>query len=249
MVLRILLFLVVLSAASRVSFTQVNLESGLLFVDKTTAKSQLWQVNGAASENQGFLFPSASGSVGQVVKVSSVSSGSATFTWSTPSGSLAGLSSISTTNTSDGSAWALGPGISVTANQAYRIVGVFGIYRGEDATENDDAIHVSLRDMPASTYAEYTFECLDCPAGTPSYPRYVSGTGTDVQLTANTANNYIEPGGNSDLTGPANTFHYRLEGMVRPVSNGTVFFGFNKKGGSATTWLVAGSYWAVIAIE
>ena len=245
--LRILLVLVVLFATSRVSFTQVNLESGLLFVDKSTAKSQLWQVNGAASENQGFLFPSASGSVGQVVKVSSVSSGSATFSWATPTGSLAGLSSISTTNTSDGSAWALGPGIAVAANQAYRIIGEFAIYRGANASENDDAIHVSLRDMPASTYAEYSFECTDCPVGTTGVPAYTSGTGTDVQMT--TAGTAVEPGGSTDYCGPANTFHYRLEGVVVPVSSGTVYFGFNKQGGSATTWLAAGSYWAVIAIE
>lgn len=247
MLRHVLLCFTSLFATSVFSLAQVNLESGLLFVDKTNAKTQLWQVNGSASENQGFLFPSASGTVGQVVKVSNVSSGSTTFSWSTPTGSLSGLSSISTTNTSDGSAWALGPGIAVTANQAYRIIGEFAIYRGADATENDDAIHVSLRDMPASTYAEYSFECSDCPAGTTDVPSYVSGTGSNVQMT--TAGTAVDPGGSTDYCGPANTFHYRLEGVVRPVSNGTVYFGFNKQGGSATTWLVAGSYWAVIAIE
>ena len=243
----LLLVLVMALCSSTWMRAQVNLESGLMFVDKTTAKTQLWQASGSATENQGFLFPGAIGAVGQVVKVSSVSSGNATFTWSTPSGSLAGLSSISTSNVNDNNAWALGPGIAVTANQAYRIIGEFAVYRGANATENDDAFHVSLRDMPASTYAEYSFECIDCPAGTTGVPAFISGTGTDVQLT--TSGNPVEPGGNTDFCGPTNTFHYRLEGIVVPVNNGTVYFGFNKQGGSANTVLVAGSYWAVIAID
>lgn len=238
-----LLFIIVV-ASFRVTIAQENLESGLLFVDKTSAKSQLWQVNGSATESQGFLFPSAIGSVGQVVKVSSVSSGAATFTWTTPSGSLAGLSSISASDATDNTAWALGPGIAVSANQAYRIIGEFAIYRGTAITDNNDKFLVSLRDMPAATYAEYGFQCLDCPAGTTGVPAFKSGTGTAVEL-----DDAVNPAGATDKCGPTNTFHYRLEGVVRPTAAGTVYFGFNKSVGSELTTLVAGSYWAVIAIE
>ena len=240
----VLLCIATMFFACNVASAQVNLEAGLLFVDKSTAKSQLWQVNGSATESQGFLFPSAIGSVGQVVKVASVSSGAATFAWTTPSGSLAGLSSISTSNVTDNTSWALGPGISVSANQAYRIIGEFAVYRGTAITDNNDKFLVSLRDMPAATYAEFSFQCLDCPAGTTGVPAFKSGTGTAVELDA-----AVDPAGATDKCGPTNTFHYRLEGIVRPTAAGTVYFGFNKSVGSELTTLVAGSYWAVIAIE
>ncbi|MFN4985014.1 MAG: hypothetical protein ACK5GI_02610 [Ignavibacteria bacterium] len=232
---------VVISALDAVG--QVNLESGLLFIDKTSAKGQLWQVNGSAAESQGFLFPSAIGSVGQVVKVASVSSGSATFSWTTPTGSLAGLSSITTADVNDNTSWAQGPGIAIVANTSYRIVGELAVYRDAGGGASD-AVLVGLRDMPSSTYAQFSVECIDCPAGTTGAPASATGTGTDVQL-----GSAVNPGGATDYVGVANTFHYRLEGLVRPTANGSVYFGFNKSTGSNLTKLVAGSYWAVIPIE
>ena len=240
----LLAFITVIIASSTCVMGQVQLMRSLLFMDKSSAKGQLWEVNSSATENQGFLFPSASGTVGQVVKVQSVSSGSATFVWSTPSGSLAGLSSIATSDVVDGQAWALGPGISISANKSYRIVGELAVYRGTSATDNNDKFMVSLRDMPTNTYAEYSFECNNCPAGTTGLPASVSGTATNLPLGSS-----VDPGGATDYCGPTNTFYYRLEGIVRPVSNGTVYFGFNKNIGSENTYLAAGSYWAVIEIE
>jgi hypothetical protein len=233
---------VVISALDAVG--QVNLESGLLFIDKTSAKGQLWQVNGSAAESQGFLFPSAIGSVGQVVKVASVSSGSATFTWTTPTGSLAGLSSITTSDQVDDNAWALGPGISIVSSKAYRIVGELGVYRIDDGQAGDrDAIKVSLRGMPTNTFAQYSIECLNCP-DVSGLPGSVSGTGTDLQYGSN-----IDPDQSNTVVGVANTFYYRIEGVIKPTNNGSVYFGFNKYQGGNNTVLVTGSYWAVIEIE
>jgi hypothetical protein len=233
-------FIAVLTVAS----AQVQLERSLLFVDKSSAKGHLWQANSSATESQGFLFPSATGSVGQVVKVQSVSDGSATFIWSTPTGSLAGLSSVTTQDEVDGNAWALGPGISIVSTKTYRIVGELGVYRIDAPTGVDrDRIKVSLRDMPSNTYAEYSIECLNCPDAT-GVPGFASGTGTDLLY-----GSVIEPDQSNELVGPNNTFYYRIEGVVKPTANGAVYFGFNKDQGGNNTILVTGSYWAVIEIE
>lgn len=230
--------------ACAVATAQVQLERSLLFIDKTSAKGQLWEANSSATESQGFLFPAATGSVGQVVKVQSVSSGSATFVWSTPSGSLTGLSSVTTQDEVDGNAWALGPGISIVSTKTYRIVGELGVYRIDAPTGVDrDRIKVSLRDMPSNTYAEYSIECLNCPDAT-GVPGFVSGTGTDLQY-----GSVIEPDQSNEPVGPNNTFYYRIEGVVKPTANGSVYFGFNKDQGGNNTVLVTGSYWAVIEIE
>jgi hypothetical protein len=238
-------FFAVLTVAS----AQVQLERSLLFVDKSSAKGHLWEANSSAIENQGFLFPSASGAVGQVVKVQSVSSGSATFVWSTPTGSLAGLSSVTASDASDNTSWAVGPNIAVTAGSSYRIVGELGVYRETSGGGASDAIYVGLRDMPANTYAEFTVECLNCPAGTSPVSAFRSGTATNVPDQAGPNKLEFDPGGGTDYLGAANTFYYRLEGIVRPVTSGNVYFGFNKSGNSNTTKLVTGSYWAVIEIE
>lgn len=225
--------------------SQTYLFRALEITNTTNSTSQRLEASSSTEQSQGFNFPGVIGTVGQVITVQSVDTNIATFQWSTPTGGYTNLSSVTTADVSDASTWAQGPTIALSANTNYRIYGQFEVYRSS-TTGLDDAFQVALRSVPSGTTADYTFICLDCPAGTTGVPlraNAVSG--------GNIVSGTIDPGGATNLSGPTNKFHYRLEGILNvSTTTGTVTFGFNKSGGNNAnnTVLLGGSFWTIIPL-
>ena len=222
---------------------QSFLTSGIKFVDKSTGHKHDWRVSSSAASNQGFNFPASAGTVDQVLKVTNVTDGDATFAWATGAASLAETATRLTADVTDATAWSTGPEIAVECGKTYRIAGEVAVVRG--ASGANDQIKFQIN-CPTGTVAEYSIECMDCPAGTTSLPQFVNGTAGGGQSVGPTAE--IDPNGSNEGV----TYTYRVEGFLNvscPGSTGTVRLTFNKSGGSAATTMKANSYWALIEIQ
>lgn len=238
--LRVVILLAIACCLTTSAIAQTQLVPGLKLIDKSSGKGQKWNASASASSDQGFKFPSATGSVGQVVSISSVTGNEATFDWSTPSSGVTGTSARLTTDAADATAWSTGPQITVASGKQYRVVGEFMIKRGTVANDRDD-FQIRIAAPDAGTYVACAIECLDCPAGTTGVPQFVANTNTNTDFTV------IDPNGNQG----GETFHYRIEGIFKTDGNGggNVRLTFNKNGGAPTTYMLANSYWALIEIE
>lgn len=220
---------------------QVRLMMKMAVGNTTSKTSQVFEANPEASQSQGFNFPSSIGTANQLVTVSAVTSGNATTAWTTATGGFSSLTSYLSTQVDDNGSMAKGPSVAVEASKSYRIIGEFSVYRGASDGSNDE-FKVEMT-IPSGS-AGYTFECVNCPAGTVNAAQMVTPGGGGSLLSAE-----INPGGATDFCGPANTFHYRLDGVVNVgVTAGNVDFGFNKSGGADLTTLKAGSYYTLFPI-
>lgn len=101
--------------------------------------------------------------------------------------------------------------------------------------------------MPANTVAELMVECINCVSPT-SLPVRLSTTGASSLESGS-----LDPDGSQVALGSANTFIYRLEGVIRPggtsgSGEGGITFGFNKAGNSNEVILLKDSYWTAFPL-
>lgn len=234
---------IALLLATTVLPAQTFLTSGIKFVDKASGNSQDWKVSSSATGNQGFSFPSSPGTVDQVLKVVSVSNGDATFGWASGGASLTETSARLAADAVDATSWSTGPQITVECGKKYRIAGEFAVVRGTSGADDDFLVRLNV---PTGTSAEYSVECLDCPALTTGVPQFTSGTAGGAENVA--LGTAINPAGSMEGT----TYNYRIEGFITVSCAGTtgnVRLTFNKNGGSPATTMKANSYWALIEIQ
>lgn len=198
----------------------------------------------AATTSQTIVLPTtAATGTGQGLKISAVSGNTMTLAWDTPSAGLANSSSQLTTDANDATSWSAGPEIPVVNGKKYRVVGLFQMRRDTVSGGGNDVFDIRLN-TPASTYAQFSLVCLDCPAGTTGVPSFSAGP-SSTGATPSVDGPRIDPGGNS--TNVVMTF--RIEGLFIPGATGATRLTFNKFGGSETTTMLAGSYWALQEIE
>jgi hypothetical protein len=223
---------------------QTFLSSGIKFVDKASGNSQDWKVSTSAAGDQGFNFPASPGVAGQVLKVISVNGNDATFGWSSGGASVAETSTRLAADAFDSTSWSTGPQITVECGKKYRIAGEFAVARGTSGSSDAFLLRINV---PDGTYAEYSVECLDCPANTTGVPQFTSGTGT-----GGTANVALATAINPDGSMEGVTYNYRIEGFISVAcagSTGNVRLTFNKSGGAPITSMKANSYWSLIEIQ
>jgi len=197
-----------------------------------------------ATSNQTIILPAAAATAtGQGLKISAVSGNTMTLAWDTPSAGLTNSSSQLTVNADDNTAWSTGPLISVEVGKKYRVVGLFQMQRGTTAGGSNDVFQMRLN-TPASTYAQFSIECFDCPAGTTGVPSFSSGTAPATGTLAIDGPT-IDPNGNQTNV----VFTFRIEGLFIPGASGSTRLTFNKSVGADITTMLAGSYWALQEIE
>lgn len=227
---------------------QTRLMNSMKIVNSSTRTGQIWEPSTSNSQNHGFTFPSTIGSTGNVIAVQSVNDAVAGFAWTAPAGGYTDLSSVTNADVTTNNTWATGAAITLNQGKWYRIVGEFRVYRVDPGGGGkSDEIKVALSAMPANSVAEFMVECINCVSPT-NMPLRLSTTGA-----ASLESTTIDPNPSTDAVGPANTFLYRLEGVIQPggaagTGTGSVSFGFQKTSSGNSTVLVTGSYWTAFPL-
>lgn len=240
-------FLFMLGVAT--SQSQTRLMSTIKVTNTATQQSQVLAPNTSATENQGFAFPSSPGTAGQVVSIGSVSDGTSISAWYTPAGSYSSLTSYLSTAVEDAGSVASGAGVAVAANKSYRITGEFDVYRiaGGGGGGSDEVIF-GIYGWPTSATGGYVLECTNCvsPTTVPVYRNSADNLASCGTLGDCIKTPAIDPNSTADLVGAANSYHYRLEGVINvSTTAGTIKLGFNKSTGGNNAWLAAGSYFVI----